>query len=127
MNIFILSVIIILGALNKAEGQAQQSNASFQPLPGTTFRWRLLGFDEEKKKYQVEMVFLNTTDSIFVFNYVIGTNRAEELLGRVTLRPRGQSMFGWLFSGNRITNIGATMVDIQAPPKKLQRSEPMQQ
>ena len=110
---FIVASCMLFSLCASTQAQVSSSPNAFQPLPELSFRWRLLGREDASEKYQIEMLFENVSDSAIVFNYVIKTNKEEELDGRMTLQPKGKQFFGWALAGSRIISASTNSVEIR--------------
>lgn len=120
----IISTVIVFAIVTTARSQIPSQPTELQPPVGVSFQWRLLRWDDASQKNEAEMVFGNITDSTIAFSYVIGTNKNEELRGRMTLHPHRQNLFGWLLAG-RITRVESNTIEYKASTDRSQKSEPI--
>jgi hypothetical protein len=112
MKIFIVSVFIILHLLFSSYSYTQQWNESihFNDFENIQFQWRVLRKGEENKFTMFEWSFSNISDSTVSFNYIIMSNRNDQRIGRLILKPQSKKLFGWLFEADSITEVQVTDV-----------------
>jgi hypothetical protein len=84
------------------------------------FRWRFLE-SKQKDDTFMEWEFLNTTNEVVTFNYIIISNENETTVGRTTLSSFSRKISGWFLKGNKIVN--AEVQGIEFGKKKAKHNE----
>lgn len=73
---------------------------------------------------------MNDSDSLVEFNYLILSNKNDELAGRIVLLPHKKTLSGFLIRGDSITSVQLDEVVFRPPPVKTLNSgvlEPMKE
>lgn len=68
-------------------------------------QWRKDGTDPSGSRNAMEWLFVNLSDSLCEFDYLVVSNRNEKQVGRMTLPSRSRRFSGWYLAGDSIVDI----------------------
>jgi len=77
----------------------------FEAAGGIELRWRDFFIRSDTVAHFFEWEFVNATDSTATFEYLIRSDRKEERIGRIALKPRKKKLGGWYFTGEKIVDV----------------------
>ena len=103
---FHITAILLFFCFVHSKSFGQEWSSPIQPggVEQLNFRWRNY-IEDQKTTGITEWFFLNKSDSLIEFTYLILSNKNDELLGHITLLPHKRTLSGFLMRGDSITSV----------------------
>jgi hypothetical protein len=101
------TLLVLAFLISPSVIRCQAWSQPFRPpdVAGVQVQWRVYGVDTRTNRNVFEWVFSSVADTAVAFNYRIETDRGEVRIGRISVKPRGRQLSGWLFQGDSLVRI----------------------